>query len=188
MFPFCREFKTRLRRISVEVRFCFSPKGPIVEQSTIGCEFAYFFVIYKSFKIYITISLQYNYCLVWLSCSSFSKSILSLSHFQFTVSQIMATFFFFACAGLWIVWNWFFVCFKTFVRKLFAIEKFVVRCSLGAQQIGYFIWIIYLFFFLFVILASNYSTENVQHLAKQIFNSNTTQHKWWLEWLAWISL
>lgn len=141
-----------------------------------GCELVFFFVIiYKLFKIYITRSLQYNYCLVWLYSSSF-KSIFLLFSLPIRSLTNHGDSLFFACAGWQILMNRFIL--SKHLRENYLHSKFVVRCSLGAQQIGYFIWIIYFFS-----LTSNYSTENVQHLAKQICNSNTTQHKWWLEWI-----
>lgn len=100
---FCFLFVANLKLDSVEFQqkldFVFPPRVQLQNSRRQGASLLIFFVIYKLFKIYITISLQYNYCLVWLSCSSSSKSILSLSHFQFTVSQIMATFFFLLVLG-----------------------------------------------------------------------------------------
>lgn len=127
MFPLESFFRT----VDDRVRVCFA--------------YLFFFVvIYKLFKIYITISLQYNYCLVWLSSSSF-ESIFSFSHFQFTVSQIMATFFFFClCRVVNLMELIYFI--KTFVRKLFAIE---IRCSVLSRCAAN--WLFYINHLLFLL-------------------------------------
>lgn len=176
---FCFLFVANLKLDSVEFQqkldFVFPPRVQLQNSRRQSASLLIFFVIYKLFKIYITISLQYytvQYGFHALpppnqSCHFLTSN--SQSHKSWRLSS-------FCLCWVMNCMEMIFCLLQNICKEIICNRE--IRCSVLSWCAAN--WLFYmnnLLVFLFVILASNYSTENVQHLAKQIFNSNTTLHK-----------